>query len=135
MPIKITAEREYIVGSPTIVEGSAPEGSLLAVFEDDGSTGYFYALDTSQEKQPIQDAMLIYNVANASDRTKPSTVTIGWSFDNRKSVLLINEYPHAVFDFSAKQGYCRTGFPPSTTGCEWASHSHEWCDAAIKLFA
>jgi hypothetical protein len=69
------------------------------------------------------------------DRTKPSTIKIGWSLDNQKAVLLINEYPHAVFDFSAEQGYCRTGFPKLTTGDEWGSHTHEWNEAAIELFA
>jgi hypothetical protein len=45
MPIHITAEQKFIVGHPTTVEGAAPEGSFVAVFEDDQDTGYFYALD------------------------------------------------------------------------------------------
>jgi hypothetical protein len=47
MPIKITAEHEHLIGSPIVVEGQAPIGSFLAIFEDDGNTGYFYALDIS----------------------------------------------------------------------------------------
>jgi hypothetical protein len=135
MPIQNTAEHEFLVGQPTVVEGPAPEGPFVAVFEDDESTGYFYALDTSHQSQPIQDALQIYNVANISDRAKPSTVKIGWSLDSQKAVLLINGHPHAVFDFSAKQGYCRTGFPPSAPDGSWASQGHEWREAAIELFA
>ena len=47
MPIVVTAEQEFIVGSPIVVEAFAPEGNYAAVFEDDEATGYFYALDTS----------------------------------------------------------------------------------------
>ncbi|HWX03051.1 DUF2251 domain-containing protein [Collimonas sp.] len=135
MPIQITAEKTFQVGQPTVVESSAPEGLYVAIFEDDNATGYFYALDASHEVQPIQDALHIYNVANISDRDKPSTVKIGWSLDSQKAVLLINGYPHAVFDFSSKQGYCRTGFPASAHNATWGSQGHEWSEDAIELFA
>jgi hypothetical protein len=135
MPIQITAEQEFLVGQPTVVEGAAPEGSFVAVFEDDEATGYFYALDRSDKDQPIQDALQIYNVTNVTDREKPSIAKIGWSLDSQKVVLLINGHPHAAFDFSAKQGYCRTGFPPPAQDCSWGSQGHEWQEAAIQLFS
>lgn len=135
MPIQVTAEQEFLVGQPTVVEGPAPEGPFVAVFEDDETTGYFYALDTSKEDQRIQDALQIYNVANVTDRARPSTVKIGWSLDSQKVALLINGHPHAVFDFSSKQGYCRTGFPPPARNGTWGSQGHEWREAAIELFA
>ena len=43
--------------------------------------------------------MHIYNVASVTDKDKASTVRIGWTADGCKVVLLINDYPHAVFDF------------------------------------
>ena len=135
MPIHVTAEAELIVGTPVVVEGPAPERSYVAVFEDDQDTGYFYALDVSTKGNPIQNALHIYNVAQVTDKDKPSVVKIGWSNDSRKVVLLINGYPHAVFDFEAKRGYCRTGFPPPAPDSGWASHTHEWQDTAIDLFA
>lgn len=135
MPIQITAEHEFLVGHPTVVEGAAPEGSYVAVFEDDETTGYFYALDTSKRDQPIQDALQIYNVANVTDRAKPSVVKIGWSLDSQKVALLVNGHPHAIFDFSSKQGYCRTGFPPPAADGGWGSQGHEWREDAIQLFA
>jgi hypothetical protein len=135
MPIQITAEQELLVGKPTVVEGAAPKGSFVAVFEDDETTGYFYALDRSYGDQPIQDALQIYDVAQVTDREKPSIVKIGWSLDSQKVALLINGHPHAVFDFSSKQGYCRTGFPPPAQDGDWGKQGHEWREVAIELFA
>ena len=41
MPVQVTAEKEFLVGQATVVEGAAPEGPYVAVFEDDESAGYF----------------------------------------------------------------------------------------------
>lgn len=135
MPIYVVAEKQYVVGQPTIVEEVAPEGDFVAIFEDDGTTGYFYAVDISQEEQIIQDAVHIYNVADIVDRELPSTIKVGWSVDNMKAVLIINDYPHAVFDFQAKRGFCRTGFPPPPSNGQWSTEGHAWSESAIKLFA
>lgn len=103
------------------------------VFEDDGETGYFYAiLREDNGDQPILDAMHIYNVRDVVDKNKSSEIKIFWSKDGLKSVLVINDYPHAVFDFESKRGYCRTNFPPPDNS--WTKFSHEWTDDALKLF-
>jgi len=133
MPINVVAKQQISVGAENFVEGAAPDGSFVVVFEDDGNTGYFYALDQSQSGQSIQDAMHIYNAANVTDKHLPSMVELGWSSDNCKAVLLINDYAHAIFDFSAKRGYCRTGFPPPSNSSGW--QGHDWDDSAFKLFA
>lgn len=130
MPIQVTAEETITVGEPCVVEGPAPEGPFVAVFEDDGDTGYFYALDTSVEDNPIQDAVHIYNATSVTDRNRPSVLKIGWSDDSNKAILLINGYPHAIFDFEAKQGFCRTKFPSGP----WSGDAREWSDAALHLF-
>ncbi|PAC27096.1 hypothetical protein BWI92_24520 [Flectobacillus sp. BAB-3569] len=57
--------------------------------------------------------MMILNVANVTDKHKPSTLKILWTEDESKAFLSINNYYHAVFDFRNKAGYCRTGFPES----------------------
>jgi hypothetical protein len=132
MPIAITAARSIRVGEPEHVQGNAPEGRYSAVFEDDGETGYFYALDFGGGGQPIQNAVHIYNVADVSDKHRPSTIEIGWSPDSAKVVLLINDYPHAVFDFASKRGFCRTGFPSPAQGSGWLGH--EWSDDSLELF-
>jgi hypothetical protein len=135
MPVQITAEEEFSVGAPTVIEGSAPESHYVAIFEDNGDSGYFYALDPSLEGNPIQDAVHIYNASNLTGRERPSVVKIGWSADSKKVVLLINDFPHAIFDFEAKRGFCRTGFPPLATEGSWSGGSHEWSEVALQLFA
>lgn len=107
-----------------------------AFFEDDGATGYFYALDLDRSENMILDAVHIYDVANVSDRDRPSTLSIAWSDDGVKCALLINGYPHAAFDFAAQRGYCRTNFPnfPTSPDC-WPSSDHSWSDEAISWLA
>ena len=97
MTILVTVQAQLIVGEAQVIESLAPEGSFAAVFEDDGKTGYFYALDESVDGNPIRDALHIYNTEDVSDGHIPSDVKIGWSEDSRKCVLLINNYPHGVF--------------------------------------
>ena len=133
MAIVVTAKQTIHVGNPDSVQGNAPEGSYSAVFEDDGDTGYFYALDFGLGGQPIQNALHIYNAASVTDKHLPSEIKIGWSVDSQKVVLLINGYPHAVFDFSAKYGYCRTGFPSPAHGSDWTGH--KWSEDSLELFA
>ncbi len=135
MRIQVVAEHEFFVGQEAVVEGPAPRGHFVGVFEDDGLTGYFYALDTSVTGQPIQDALQIYNVENITDRASPSVARVGWSTDSKKVVLLLNGQAHAVFDFASKQGYCRSGFPSASTNASWSPHGHAWAEAAIELFA
>ncbi len=123
------------MGTPIVIEGAAPTGPFMAVFEDDGDTGYFYALDRSVEGNPLQDAVHIYNTANVTERERPVLAVIGWSVDSRKVVLLINDYPHAIFDFDGKRGYCRTGFPPPNPEGKWSVGGHSWEESAIELFS
>jgi hypothetical protein len=134
MPIQVTAEAQLFVGRASVIEGKSPDNDFLAVFEDDEDTGYFYAVDTSAAGNPIQDAVHIYNVRAVMGRDKPSSVKIGWSTDSKKAVLLINDYPHAIFDFEAQRGYCRTAFPSPDSSSNWRKHGHEWTDDAVQLF-
>ncbi|HEY9132369.1 MAG TPA: DUF2251 domain-containing protein [Dyella sp.] len=133
MPLHNVVEHPLTVGGEQFIEGPAPGGRYAAIFEDDGDTGYLYALDLSRQEQPIQDALHIYNVVNIADRETMSTLTIGWSGDGLKAALLINGHPHAVIDFVAKHGYCRTGFPPPSIESGWIGH--DWDDTAMDLFA
>lgn len=123
-------EEVFSVGKPLLLESNSPEEPFAVFFEDEGETGYFYALNMKLD-QPIVDAVQIYNVANVTDKEIPSKVQIAWSNDGLKSALLINDYVHAVFDFESERGYCRTGFPPID---DWSKQGHEWSDAAIELF-
>ena len=120
-------------GDKSYVDSTSPLGSVATVFEDDGDTGYFYALARSGEDMQILDAVQIYVTRNVADRHKPSELAIIWSADGMKAALFINDYPHAVFDFAAKRGYCRTGFPAPSS--HWPDAGHEWNDSVMELFA
>ena len=131
MTIQIVIEKEFRIGRPSAIKGPAPQGSFLAVLEDDGSTGYFYALDTAKE-QPFQDGMLIYTIDTADD--KPYVARIGWSSDSTKVILTINDYPNAIFDFTAQEGCCRTGYPEKL-GPGWSLRGHTWREDMLSHFA
>jgi hypothetical protein len=127
------ATQDVRVGEPTLVHAPSPRGTFSVVFEDNGDTGYFYALDLRLGKNPTVDVVQVYNVVDVADRHRPSNVQVVWAGDGRKAMLLINRYPHATFDFLARRGYCRTGFPlPMQTG--WTDQPHTWRDEALELF-
>jgi len=128
----IAKEQTIQAGEEVVIEGPSPSASFSVVFEDDGETGYFYGLDTSRQDGPILDALHIYDVAAVTDRDIPSQVRIIWSADGLKAALAINSYVHAVFDFEAKRGYCRDGFPEPLGN--WSEQGHNWDDRAIDLF-
>lgn len=123
---------EFYPGKEAFLDSASGHNSYAVVFEDDGTTGYFYALDTSRSDQQILDAMHIYNADNVTDKSKVSIAKIRWSESGNQAALLINDYPHAVFDFSGKRGYCRTGFPPPSES--WSADGHEWDDKALEFF-
>jgi len=118
------------VGVEIVVESASPVGRYQAVFEDDGQTGYFYALDMERPYNPIADALHIYNVESVVDKDKPSQLHIIWSADGLKAALFINSFPHAVYNFTDGVGCCRTGFPPPFD----SSGSHEWDETQMEHF-
>jgi hypothetical protein len=120
-------------GDESFVAEDSPCGQYSAVFEDDGETGYFYAMELIQPDNTILDAVHIYTVGNVVDREKPSALAIAWSADGFKCALIINGYAHAAFDFALQRGYCRTNFPnfPAQTPGGWAQSGHAWSDEAV----
>jgi len=132
MPTELVAEKVITVGTPVVIEGASPAGRFRIVFEDDGETGYLYGLDFEQRDNPIVDALHIYNVTNVADRSSPSNVQLIWSSNGSRAALFINDYAHAVFDFEAQRGYCRTGFPPP--GPNWSPEGHSWDDKVLNWF-
>jgi len=62
----------------------------------------------------------------------PSQAQIVWSEDGLKAALLINRYPHAVFDFAGRRGYRRSGFPAPDPN--WTKFDHAWDDSAQEFF-
>ena len=135
MPLKIVARETLRVGQALVVDADSPAGRYAAVFEDDGATGVFYAIDTDVEDgNPVQDALLVYVAADVSDAELASTLEIGWSEDGLKALLLINDQPHAAFDFSRRQGWCLTALPEAAVSKSWSKGSRTWSEDVEGLF-
>jgi hypothetical protein len=134
MPGCIVAEETIKMGEETFVEGASPSTQYAVVFEDNGETGYIYACNTSRENC-IVDAMQLYNVKNVTDKHLASEVIIAWSEDGLKAGLFLNRYPHAIFDFAARRGYCRSNFPVPSEEWSFFHQTHEWDEKAVELLS
>jgi hypothetical protein len=118
----IGASQEITIGAEVVIESLGPGGRNQVVFEDEGKTGYFYAVDPSGDNYRIVDALHIYDVEAVVDRDLPSVMLIIWSQDGEKAALLINNHPHAVFDFATCRGFCLHDFPDPPAGGPWTRH-------------
>jgi hypothetical protein len=134
MPYELYLKETFNIGIETWLPCVSKQNSYAVVFEDNGETGYFYAATIGNDRSVhILDAMHIYDVANVVDRDKPSEVKLGWSPIGQHAILLINDYPHAVFDFEKQYGFCKTGFPPAREN-GWCKNDHSWDEAALIYF-
>ena len=135
MPLKIVARETFRVGQPLVVDADSPVGRYATVFEDDGGTGVFYAVDTDiEDGNPVQDALLVYVAADVTDAELASTLEIGWSDDGLKALLLINDEPHAAFDFEQRQGWCQLALPEGAVNKAWSKAPRGWSDGVEALF-
>jgi hypothetical protein len=135
MSLKIVAREAFQVGRPFVVDADSPVGRYATVFEDDGDTGCFYAVDTDvEEGNPVQDALLVYVAADVLDADLASTLEIGWSKDGLKALLLINDMPHAAFDFARRQGWCLSALPGAALNKAWSTGTRAWSDEVEALF-
>jgi len=109
-------EEKITVGTPdTIVDSTAAGGERSVIFEDDGTTGYFYAVRPGAELE-ILDALHVYDVANVADRHLAVKVQLVWDETWTAALLLINGYGHALYDFQRAAGFCRSAFPAARNG-------------------
>jgi len=135
MSLKIVAGESFKVGQPLVVDADSPIGRYAVVFEDDGETGCFYAVDTDiEDGNPVQDALLVYVAADVTDAELASTLEIGWSNDGLKALLLINEVPHAAFDFARRQGWCLSALPEAAVNKAWSKGPRGWSEDVESLF-
>lgn len=126
----IGLQEQIRVGDEVVLSSYSPAANYGVIFEDDGTVGYLYGIEFSDENYNIVDAMHIYNVSSVINRDQPSTIQIVWSDDGLKAALLIDDYPHAVCDFANREGFCRTNFPSPSPN--WKGH--EWSDQALESF-
>jgi hypothetical protein len=117
-------ERAIHIGQPIVVESNSNNVPFGVVFEDDGETGYFYAVDNSRTAaDEVVDALWIYDVKSSPDKSQPRTIQIRWSVNGLKAGLFVDGSPQAVFDFSARRGYNRANSPATST---WSRSNHAW---------
>ena len=120
------------IGSKAVLQSDAPSGVHTVVFEDDGDTGYFYALAPAAEALELLDALHIYN-AEEELRGTDCSLELLWSADGLRAGLRLNAALWAVFDFERHKGWCRSNFPPPAG--RWQGGEREpWNDALLQLF-
>ncbi len=121
-------ERQWTPGEDLFVESFSPESPYGVVFEDDGQTAYFYAVEKDKEGESLRvlDALHIRETGGEEEADegsggelmerqaapKPSRLQIVWSRDWMKSALVIDGLCHALFDFLAHGGHNINEFPP-----------------------
>lgn len=123
------SQEKLIVGKYYFFASDSPKNSFSVVFEDDTQTGYFYALDKTNG-QEILTAAHIYNVSSVADGKKPSVLKVVWDITGNKALLVIDDYPHALMDFTLKKSFCRSAFPKGTNG--WSTEKFD--DKLLDMF-
>ena len=130
--VRCSRSARFVPGADTWIASDSATSSYSGVFEDDGETAYFYAVDRAKSDGSILDAVHIYDVASLSDRERESEAEIVWSSDGLKAGLLINERLHAIIDFEQRKAYCRRNFP--LPGGEWRAEKRDlWRDELATL--
>jgi hypothetical protein len=109
-------KNQHRIGTEFFSDSMSPQGGFATVFEDDGETGYFYALDTKSVNQQIVSALHVYDVASEGNGTQVLLETI-WTSDGLMCGFLIDHTVVAVFDFGDKSGWQR--LPISDSHGEW----------------
>ena len=107
-------DTQWTAGQDSFIESLSPENRFGVVFEDDGETAYFYAIEKDEEGDGLRilDALHIRNTEEADSNDAPADLKIVWSRDWKKCALLLDGYVHALFDFEAHGGYNVNEFPP-----------------------
>jgi hypothetical protein len=100
------------IGDKLVLQLDSPSGDFSIVFEDDGDTGYFYALaPTASGELELLDALHVYN-AEADLRGSDVLLELSWSENGQRAGLRVNAALWALFDFAAETGWTRSNFPP-----------------------
>ena len=72
-----------------------------------------------QNAQPIVDMLHVYNVDSTSNHHEARKLEICWDESGYLALLLINGYPHAVFDFARLVGYNGNKYPQPDLMSMW----------------
>lgn len=121
-----------VIGKRELVRSNSPGTKYAVAFEDNGQSGFFYALDRTDSRSPVLDTLHLYDVSAIADHTNAFPLQIIWSRNGMQAAVVINRLTYAVFDFEARRGYCRDGKPDPNP--RFTSYPHQWSDEALKFF-
>ena len=120
------------IGSKLVMQVDAPSRMFTIVVEDDGDTGYAYALAPTESGQlELLDALHLYN-AEGELRGKDVKLEVEWSADSKLAALRVNAAMWALFDFEAETGWSRSNFPPPAGRWRMGEARPDWDDALIR---
>ena len=120
------------IGEKLVLQVDAPSRRVTVVFEDDGDTGYFYALaPLASGELELLDALHVYN-AEADLRGKDVRLELVWSEDSKLAGLRVNASLWTLFDFTAETGWSRSNFPPPAGRWRMGEERPDWDDALIR---
>jgi hypothetical protein len=113
-------EQKWSPGEDLFVESFSPENRYGVVFEDDGESAYFYAVEKDEQGEGLRvlDALHIHEEDDPEDEDdaqeddEPADLKIIWSRDWQKCALVLDGFVHALFDFENQGGYNINEFPP-----------------------
>jgi hypothetical protein len=120
------------IGDKFVLQKDAPSRLVTVVFEDDGDTGYSYALaPTAAGELELLDALHVYN-AEDSLRGVDVKLEIVWSEDSQLAGIRVNASLWALFDFTAETGWSRSNFPPPGGRWRMAESRPVWDDSLVR---
>lgn len=99
-----------------IIEATSPNNNRHCVFEDDGETGYFYALEKDASSYSMVNALLIYQYPNGNTDDRPFSLELKWSEQSHMCALVISDGLHGLFDWNNQVAYNGSGFPKGLNG-------------------
>lgn len=143
-------EQAFVPGEDNFVESFTPENNYGVVFEDDGETAYFYAVEKDKDGSGLRvlDALHIYEADEflaARDAIegaaaggppqgpagkKTSKLLIIWSRDWMKCALVIDGLCQAIYNFETQGGYNINEFPPPNN--IWTRGDRKLTDELIR---
>jgi hypothetical protein len=127
----VSVNQSFTPGGRDLIESKSPAGGIGVVFEDDGKTGRFHAIDVNNPDRPL-DTLDVYSVSQIPKRDKGPALVIIWSTDGQSALLMVGGIPQAAFNFSTKRGFCQFNSPAPNPA--WTKFSHKWDFAALAPF-
>jgi len=116
------------VGEPIIVDTRSPrEPDRVAVFEDDGATGYLYAAQGSEDDLEILDALHVYTAEHVTDADRDHELQLVWNEEGSAVALVLDNWAHAMVDYARPLAMCIDDFPPP----DGFVTSHAWDEDAF----